>query len=245
VVVAMSLLEVERVSKRYGRGAQERTALCDVSMHIDTGELVAVWGRRRSGRSTLLRVVAGVETPNEGVVRFQGRDLTDSRADALRDGIRFCRRTFRPAGGQLVLDQLVTGQLTRGTPLALARSRAREALERVGAARCAVLRPTELDSAESVLVAIARALAHQPKLLVIDEPTLGVDVLERDRILSLLRSLANDGLAVFMSAAETTGLTGADRAMSLGKGKLHGELSTPELAPVVRIHPAARRSESA
>ncbi len=71
-------------------------------------------------------------------------------------------------------------------------------------------------------VALARALALQPRLLVIDEPTKGVDLLDRDGILSLLRSLADEGIAVLMSTGETTGLSGADRALSLSDGELHG-----------------------
>ena len=96
-----------------------------------------------------------------------------------------------------------------------------------------------------MLVGIARSLVHQPKLLVIDEPTLGVDVFERDRILSLLRSLADEGISVLMSVGETTCLAGADRALSLANGELHGELQPPELAPVVQLHDAASRTVSA
>jgi ABC-type multidrug transport system ATPase subunit len=235
----MSLLALESVTKRYGRGSMERVALRAASLEIEPGELVAVWGRRRSGRSTLLRVAAGLERPDEGVVWFEGRDLREPGADAVRGWIRFCRKTFRPAGGQLVLDQLVTGQLTRGVPSSVASSRARECLRRVGAERCAPMRPGELDHAEVVRVAIARALVHEPKLLVIDEPTLGVDLRVRDQILSLLRSLTSGGTAVLMSAGETTCLSGADRALSLGRGELHGEIDAAELAPVVPLRPAA------
>jgi len=235
----MNLLELEHASKRYGRGSQERVALRDVSLELEPGELVAVWGRRRSGRSTLLRVVAGLEAPDAGVVRFEGRDLNDRRAEAVRDGIRYCRKAFRSAGGQYVLDQLVTGQLTRGTSPSSARSRAHDALARTGAEQCAGLRPSELDNAEVVRVAIARAIAHQPRLLVIDEPTLGVDLAGHAQIVSLLRSLADDGMAVLTSAVETTGLAGADRALSLSKGELRGELTTAPVAPVVPLRAAA------
>jgi ABC-type multidrug transport system ATPase subunit len=240
----MTLLEFEHVSKHYGRGSQERVALHDVSLEIDAGELVAVWGRRRSGRSTLLRVAAGLESPDTGAVSFEGRDLT-SRPDALLGGIRYCRKSFPPAGGQLVIDQLVTSQLTRGVAPPLAHSRARIALKRAGAERCAVLRPNELGNTEAVRVVIARALVHQPKLLAIDEPTLGVDILDRDRILRLLRSLADDGIAVLTSAGETSCLYLADRALALGKGELHGELTTSELAPVVPLRQAAGWSAGA
>jgi ABC-2 type transport system ATP-binding protein len=170
-----------------------------------------------------------------GVVRFDGHDLSDRRADWHRGGIHYCRRTFRPAQGEFVLDQLVTGQLTRGVSSPLAHSYARDALERAGIGRSARLRPGELDNTEIALVAIARALVHQPKLLLIDEPTLGVDLTARDQILLLLRSLADEGIAVLMSTSETACLSGADRALSLSKGELHGKLTVSELAPVVPL----------
>jgi putative ABC transport system ATP-binding protein len=239
------MLELAGVGKRYGRGRLERVALRNVSFELSAGELVAVWGRRNSGRSTLLRIAAGLERPDEGVVSLRGHSLNARGGEELREQIRYCRKTFRPTEGQLVIDRLITAQLTRGIQGPSARTRAHEALERVDASQCATLKPSELDIVETVLVAIARALVHQPKLLVIDEPTLGVDVFERDRILSLLRSLADEGIAVLMSVGETTCLAGADRGLSLASGELHGELQPPELAPVVQLRDAASRAASA
>jgi putative ABC transport system ATP-binding protein len=236
----MALLELEHVSKRFGRGSGERIALHDVTLELEHGELVGVWGRRRSGRSTLLRVVAGIELPDEGVVRIEGRTLDGARAQ-----VRFCRRSFRAAEGNTVLEQLTTGQLTRGASVSAARAQARHALARLGAQHAAPLRPAELDGAEAIRVAIARALVREPKLLVIDEPTLGAELTARDEILALLRELANEGIAVLYSATDSSTLTGADRAVSLAKGSLGGELATAELAPVVPLRPAVAGSAGA
>jgi putative ABC transport system ATP-binding protein len=241
----VALLELAGVGKRYGRGQLERVALRGVSLELGAGELLAVWGRRNSGRSTLLRIAAGLEPPDQGAVRLNGGNVHARGCENLREQIRYCRKTFRPSEGQLVIDRLITTQLTRGIPLASARARAHEALERAGASPCATLKPSELEIAETVLVGIARSLVQQPKLLVIDEPTLGVDLSERARILSLLRSLADEGISVLMSVGETTCLAGADRALSLAGGELHGELGPPELAPVVQLRQAASRTVSA
>lgn len=230
----MSLLALEHVSRRYRRGAHVCAVLCDVSLQLDAGELVAVWGLRRSGRSTLLRVTAGIEPADAGVVRFAGRELTTRGGEALGGDIGYCQRGFHGSEGRTVLDELLVGQLARGTAPPLARSNAWAALERTGASSCAPLGLHELDSAESVRVTLARSLTLGPALLVIDEPTKGVDLLERDGILSLLRSLADEGIAILMSTGETTGLSGADRALSLADGELHGSTS-PELAAVVPL----------
>jgi len=233
----MILLELEHVSKRYRHGLRERVALRDVSLELYPGELVAVWGLRRSGRSTLLRIAAGIEAPDKGVVRFAGRDLADGGGNVLGSGIGYCPKAFRPAEGRTIIEEVVVGLLACGVSQSVAQARARSALERAGAERCAALEPSGLDSAEAIRVAIARALVFQPRLLVIDEPTKGVDLLARDGILLLLRSLADEGIAVLTSTGETTGLSGADRALSLGDGELRGSLA-PELAPVVPLrHP--------
>jgi ABC-type sugar transport system ATPase subunit len=229
----MSLLELSHVSKSYMRGVRERVALADVSMEMEAGELVSVWGMRRSGRSTLLRVAAGVEAPDSGVVRFDGRDLSDRASEMLGAGIGYCRTTFHPSEGEVILDHLILGQYARGISPSVAATRARAALERAGVARCAELRPSELDACETVLVALARSLALQPRLLLIDEPTIGVDLLARDQILLLLQSFASEGIAVLMSTGDSTALSGA-RALTLSDGELHGR-PTRELAAVVPL----------
>jgi ABC-type sugar transport system ATPase subunit len=235
----MSLLELDHVGRRFTRGS--RVALDDVSLAIEAGEMILVWGERRSGRSTLLRVAAGIEPPDAGVVRFDGHDIADRNKEVLGGGIGYCRKTFRAERGPTVLDQLVSSQFARRIPQATALTRAWRALERVQAGWCAPLETTDLKTEETVLVAIARALTSDPRLLIIDEPTIGVDPLKRDEILKLLRSLADGGIAILASAGEGTGLLGADRVLSLGKGMLRGELA-PELAPVteLRHHRQAR-----
>jgi ABC-type multidrug transport system ATPase subunit len=228
----MTLLAIERVCKRHGDGRTERVVFKELSMSLHAGELVAVWGVRRSGRSTLLRIAAGIEPPDSGVVRFEGRELCARGGEALGRGIGYCKRALPPGDGRIVLDKLMVGPLTRGVAHSQARSRVRAALERVGAGECAPLPLKQLDGAEAVRVGLARALVLEPALLLIDEPVTGVDLLQRDDILKLLRSLAaEDGIAVLMSVGESTEFTHADRALKIGGGRLVGSVD-PELASV-------------
>jgi ABC-type multidrug transport system ATPase subunit len=238
----MSLLELDGVGKRYGGPAREQCVLSEVSLTLETGELVVVWGLKGSGRSTLLRVAAGIEAPDSGTVRFEGRNLADDVEDLLGGGIGFCERTFRCAEGQGVLEQVMVGLLAGGVPPRDARTRAHHALARVEAKRAAAQRLAALDEGESVRVAIARTLALEPALLVIDEPTRGVDLLERDGILALLRSLADDGIAVLASSTESTDLAGADRVLVISEGELRGA-PPAELATVLPLRrPAGWRA---
>jgi len=241
----MSLLELEHVSKVYGRGGRECVVLRDVSLELCVGELVAVWGLRRSGRSTLLRIAAGVERADTGVVRFAGHDLSAHRGRGLGSAIGYCRKMFRAAEGQTVLEEVMVGLLARGATQEVAHARARDALARTEVERCAGLKPDELDWAEAVRVGIAQALSHEPSLLVIDDPTVGIgDFVARDGVLALLRSLADDGMSVLTSTAEGAGLPDADRALSVGEGELTGSVS-PELASVVPLRAPAGSSASA
>jgi ABC-type multidrug transport system ATPase subunit len=227
----MTLLCLERVCRRHHDGGSERLVLNDVSMSLDAGELLAIWGMRRSGRSTLLRVAAGIEPADAGVVRFAGRELRGRKGRALGDGIGYCHGQLRDREAHNVLEELMLGARVRGVAYSDAKTRARAALERVGARECAGRGLHTLDGGEAVRVSLARALVLQPALLVIDEPVTGVDLLERDDVLSLLRSLADEGIAVLMSVGESTEFADADRALKIDGRGLTGSVD-PELASV-------------
>jgi ABC-type lipoprotein export system ATPase subunit len=240
----MSLLELEGIHKRYREGDLERLALRELDLTLDAGELTVVWGLRGSGRSTLLRIAAGIESPDEGVVRFDGRDLAKNREELLGAGIGFCQRTLPSNGSQSVLDLVMVSLLARGISSADARSRARGALEHTGAVDFASCSLPSLDAAETVRVALARVLALSPRLLVIDDPIGGVDLLARDGILALLRRIADDGVAVLASTGEPTALSGADRTLALSDGQLRGP-PPAELAPVLPLRRASARQAGA
>jgi ABC-type multidrug transport system ATPase subunit len=234
----MTLLALDCVGKHHRDGPRDRVVLRDASMELDAGELGVVWGQRRSGRSTLLRVAAGIELADSGTVRFDGRDLAAQRHGLLGDEIGYCQKTLGYDLGLAVLEVVAVALLARGVAQDEARERARAAMERVGAASCSAMAPVELDCAEAVRVELARALALQPRLLVVDEPTKGVEMLERDEILLLLRSLADEGIAVLASTGESTALAGADRALTLDEGQLRST-AAPELAEVLPLRRAA------
>lgn len=220
----MSLLALERVCKRHQDGRSERVVLDEVSMSLHAGELVAILGMRSSGRSTLLRIAAGIESPDSGIVRFAHRELGGRKGSALGDGIGYCSRvgTDREAG--VVLEELMLAPRIRGVGHADAQARARAALERVGAAGCAGHPLSELDGAESARVSLAQALVLEPTLLVVDEPVTGVDLLEQGDVLALLRSIADDGIAVLMSVSESTEFPNADRKLLIRHGVLAGSV---------------------
>jgi energy-coupling factor transporter ATP-binding protein EcfA2 len=230
----MTLLALERVCKRHQDGRSERVVLDDVSMSLQAGELVAVLGERRSGRSTLLRIAAGVQPPDSGLVRFADRVLGARNASALGDGIGYCAHASADREADVVLAELMLAPRTRGVSKSDAQTRARAALERVGAGACAGHPFNELDGAESVRVSLAQALVLEPALLVIDEPVKSVDLLEQRDVLALLRSLADDGIAILMSVGESTEFADADRRLLIRDGVLAGSVH-PELPSVHQL----------
>lgn len=216
----MPLLELDQVST-CSSGRLSGAGLDHVSLEIESAEWVGVWGGRRSGRSTLLRVAAGIQKPSSGVVRYCGRALD---IGALHPEIAFCRTSFRVSEGQSVLEQLLSVQETIGVGRRLGSDRAYSVLRRTDAEQCAELAPHELDPGETIRVAFARALASRPRLLIADEPTVGVDLAARDSILLLIRSIADDGVAVLTSTGEAPCLAGTDRALTISDGRLRGAL---------------------
>ncbi len=230
----MSLLSLQSVGKRFRDGQRERIVLREVSLELNAGELVGIWGLRRSGRTTLLRIAAGIEPPDSGNVRFRGEPLTSESRGVLGVGIGYVQKSLRGNEEQGVLEQVCAVLLARGIDMYSAREQARHALTRAGAEQCGAMRVHELGGAEAMRVAIARTLALSPALVVIDEPTATVELGERDELLALLRALAADGMTVLASTSEPDELAGFHRALTLGSGELRGP-SSPELAPVVAI----------
>lgn len=220
----MPLLALDRVTKRYWRGAHEVRALDDVTLALEPGDFVSVYGRRGAGKSTLLRVSAGMETPDEGIVEFEGRTMASrSRAELarlLRESIGVIQRRGPSILALPALDYVALPLL--GTLGRLeAHRQAAHALRRVGAAECADLTWDALSDGDQALVAIAHAIVRAPALVVADDPSAGLDTVERERIISLLRDAADQaGMAVLMTTPDIPDMLQSHHVMSLSHGRL-------------------------
>jgi predicted ABC-type transport system involved in lysophospholipase L1 biosynthesis ATPase subunit len=211
---------------RYRSGRRETVVLDDVWLEIDAGQLVGLFGLRRSGKSTLLRVAAGIERPDAGLVRLEGRPLVygaGARRAGLPPGIGFVATYPHPQGGSrlrhmTVLDRVAMPLVADGTDPDSALARAHEALERVGVADCAEAAPFELGPGEATRVAIGRALLTEPRVLIVDEPAVTPSPTERDEIHDLLRSLAAAGLGLLVASEDVAVLRGCDRALLVRAG---------------------------
>jgi ABC-type lipoprotein export system ATPase subunit len=217
-------LTLEQVSKSYWRGPHETVVLREISLSVYAGECVAVWGQRGSGKTTLLKVAAGLEAPGGGAVKFKGGDLRAfSRGELvrlLREEIGWARRAGPESGELEMLDYVALPLLKRQT-LRRARERSAAALARVGVAECAKGRWEDLTDGERTLVSIAHAMVRQPSLLVVDDPTANLDVLQREEVMGLLRNTAEqDWLGVLITVPDMPSMVHAHRIGSLSDGRL-------------------------
>lgn len=234
----MSLLSLDGVSKRYADPRRTAVALERISLAVEPGEVVAVWGGRGSGRTTLLRVAAGLEQPDAGIVRFGGVDLAGGAELATAAGLAYVQPRLLGPQRQQLLDRLTVALVASGESKRAARGQVRDALERTGAGGCLDVRVGELDATESVRVGVAQALLRDPRLIVVDEPTATVPLIERDGVLALLRSIADAGVAVLMTAGDAIGLSGVDRALTISGGRLHANVAA-DRAVVVPLRPVS------
>lgn len=220
---------LDNVTMRHTSSRCERVTLRDVSLDVEPGEMVAVAGRRRSGRTTLLRVAAGVTAPTAGAARFAGVDLARRSVLGMPHGIAYATRCFESIVGGSVLQQVAAPLLGRGCSVACAQAVAGRLLQRTDAAACATLAPADLDHAEITRVAVARALVTLPSLLLVDEPD--------EELLGLLCAIArHDELAVVLTTDAGSARAHVHRTLTLDRGTLRGERRSR-----ARFKPHARR----
>lgn len=217
------LLSVDRVSKSYWRGRHEVLVLDEVSLEVEPGELVAIFGERASGKTTLLRIACGIERPDRGAVRFEGHDLASAarppRMAGVSSRIGWVRRTG-PAIATEMLDYVALSLLD-DVRYDEAHRQAARALADVGAESLATATWGDLSDAERTLVTIAQATVHGPVLLLADDPTVNLGLEEREMVLGLLRQTADRReMGIVMTVPEVPDVLRADAVMSLSDGEL-------------------------
>ena len=221
------LVELRAVSKVYREGDRERVVLRDVDLAVVRGEFVALVGRSGSGKSTLLNLISGIDAPDAGEVAIGGTVIT---ALGERERTLFRRRHiglvfqfFNLVATLTVAENLRLPLELVGRAGADARERVDELLREVGLADRAGAFPDRLSGGEQQRVAVVRALAHDPDLILADEPTGNLDTDSAEQVLGLLARMSREGKKTVIAVTHSAEVARvADRVLTLKDGSVVG-----------------------
>jgi putative ABC transport system ATP-binding protein len=221
----MSMLELRRVSKVYGRGAAEVHALDRVTLSVDEGAMVAVMGPSGSGKSTLLTIAGSLEQPTVGEVRVRGGDLAgmsrNDRARLRRRTIGYVFQDYNLLPGLTAAENVSLPLELDGWSARKARAAGLAALEELRLADRAERYPDELSGGERQRVAIARAVVGERRLLLADEPSGALDSDNAEAVMRLVHDACkNRGVAAVVVTHDAQLASWADRVVFLRDGRV-------------------------
>lgn len=195
------LLEVANLRKSYG----DKVVLDDIDLTVDTHDVICLIGSSGSGKSTLLRCLNLLEEIDDGVIRFEGREISEPRVDprAIRGRIGMVFQAYNLFPHLNVLDNCTLApRRVHGVSKADAQARARELLAQFGLADKAEAHPDQLSGGQQQRVALVRALCTRPQLLLLDEITAALDPELVGEVLTIVRDLAAEGTTMVLATHE-------------------------------------------
>ncbi|TFH48762.1 MAG: ABC transporter ATP-binding protein [Lysobacterales bacterium] len=228
----MLVLALRKVSKSYREAQTRRTVLADVDLEIERGEFVAVTGRSGTGKSTLLNLISGIDLPDSGSIFLDGVDLTAlserQRTLKRRGAVGFVCQFFNLIPTLSVTENLMLPLELIGSHGDAARQRVTHMLERVDLVSLADSFPDRLSGGEQQRVAVARALVHEPELVLADEPTGNLDVETGRMVLALLCDMSHDaGKTLIIVTHSEEAAARAGRVLCIDHGRIHDPSRNP------------------
>jgi putative ABC transport system ATP-binding protein len=224
----MSALELSGVTRTYGTGRAALTVLHGLELTIQEGDYAAIVGPSGSGKSTLLNIMGALDRPTTGTVRVGDHDLTSysdadlSRLRAVHLGFVF--QQFFLLDRRSALENVADGLLYQGVRRGERRRRAADTLRRVGLGGRLDHTPAELSGGECQRVAVARALVHQPRILLADEPTGNLDSASGAAVLELFDRLHADGATIVVITHEERIASRIPRVISMRDGRIEDDV---------------------
>jgi putative ABC transport system ATP-binding protein len=224
---ASSPATIDRVSKSYRLGGTRVAALREASMIVRRGELVGLAGPSGSGKSTLLHLIGCLDRPDSGTVVIDGTDVSRLRPSELatlrRDRLGFVFQSFNLVPVLSAFENVEYPMLLTATGARARRARVRELLDQVGLGAKADRRPDALSGGERQRVAVARALANGPSLVLADEPTANLDSASSATVLDVLDRLRQAlGMAILVASHDPRVLERLDRVVTINDGVTDG-----------------------
>jgi putative spermidine/putrescine transport system ATP-binding protein len=220
--VVMALLEIANLSKTFGA----HTALHQFDMSIEKGEFITFLGPSGCGKTTVLRMIAGFETPTRGTINMSGRDVTFMRTRQRKVGMVFQSYALFP--NMTVADNIGFGLKVQRRPQAEIKSRVEEMLQLIKLPTLGDRYPWQLSGGQQQRVALARALAGKPQVLLLDEPLSALDAKIRVSLREDIRSLQRElGItSIFVTHDQEEALSISDRIVVMNEGRVE-QIGTP------------------
>ncbi len=225
------MIELDRVTKRFGDGPHAVTAVDDLTLTVNDGEVVALVGSSGSGKTTTLRMINRLIEPTSGRITVEGRDITTVPTHDLRRGIGYVIQQSGLFPHRTVVDNVLTVPRLLGWDKRKARARAHMMLELVGLDPSLANRyPAQLSGGQQQRVGVARALAADPPVLLMDEPFGAVDPIVRAQLQREFAKLQRelDKTVVFVTHDVDEAILLGDRIAILETGGRLAQLGTPE-----------------
>jgi putative ABC transport system ATP-binding protein len=217
------ILELRELTRRLASGGRELTILDRIDLRVRHGESLAVLGPSGSGKSTLLALMAGLDRPSEGEVRLEGTRIDAMSEDALallrRSKIGFVFQSFQLLGNLTAMENVLLPMELARTPDAVAR--ANRLLDVVGLSRRGHHYPSQLSGGEQQRIALARAFATRPPVLLADEPTGNLDSATGERVLEILTRLREEQRTTLVLVTHDPAVASfCDRRIHLRDGRI-------------------------
>lgn len=191
----MSILTVENITKRFGG----LLAVQKLSLSVEPGEILGLIGPNGAGKTTAFNMISGYYRPDEGRVIFDGRDVTGQRPDQIcKLGLARTFQVVKPFPHLTVLENVVVGAYNRTNDKKVARKKALEVIDFLGMTDMAQQQAGSLPVASRKRLEIAKALATEPKMILLDEAMAGLRPAETDQIIELVRQVSNEGIALLL-----------------------------------------------
>ena len=219
----MEVVKIENVTRKYQIGKLETQALRGVNLSIESGEFTALVGPSGSGKTTLLQMIGCLDQPTTGTVCISGNDVTrlnrNQRADMRRGTIGFIFQFFALIPTLTAYENVEMPLLLNGHSPAQRRDRVMELLKAVDLTDRANNRPDQLSGGQQQRIAVARALAPNPKLILADEPTANLDTTNGQQVMDLMKKLNQETGVTFIFATHDPRVIGyANRVVTLQDG---------------------------
>jgi putative ABC transport system ATP-binding protein len=223
------LIQLENISKIYGRGNIEVRALSNLNLQIFKGEYCSIMGASGSGKSTLMNILGCLDRPSAGHYYLEGKDvglLSNKKLAAIRNlKIGFVFQQFHLLGQLTALENVMLPMIYANIPAKQQQEKAREALTKMGLEHRLYSKPNQLSGGQQQRVAIARAIVNHPLILLADEPTGSLDSKTTEEVMNIFSQLNNSGMTVVIVTHEAIVAEKTHRIIWVHDGQINNQQS--------------------